>query len=494
MRYETSRTLRRRTLLGVAALAPFAAATGWPSQAVAATDPATAGEWSAPFNMGGIAIHATLLRNDDVLFFQYVEGAAGVDHTSYVGTWNWRSGVTREAPFGYHRDIFCAGHNVLADGRVFIAGGHDHTTGKKQDAVGVAETDIYDPVTRVWTPTPLLGEKRWYPTNVGLANGRTLVFGGQARAGAASNTVDEYDPLTNTMRQLASTATKPLGIYPRMHQVANGKLLKSGPQRMAAYFNPSTSSWSNVASMLFGSRTRGNAVLLPGSQRLLTVGGQSSGSSPATATAEILDTAQSAPKWRYTGSLNHARLHANTVVLPDGQVLIVGGGAAHKYTNPVKIPELYNPVSELWTVMAPQQASRMYHATALLLPDGRVLSAGQDNGPLATYGEIFSPPYLFRGPRPTISDAPSTVSQGGSLQFTSPDAPDLRSVVLIRAGSATHEIDTDQRSVPLTFSASGSTLTAQLPSSANVLPAGYYMLFAVNSDGVPSVAPWIRVS
>jgi len=488
----SQRLVGRRTLLGAAALASLAAATR-PTRAAAAVDPAQCGEWSAPFDMGGIAIHATLLRNDDVLIFQYVEGQAGVDHTSWVGTWNWRSGVTRDAPFTYHRDIFCAGHNVLADGRVFIAGGHDHTTGKKQDPVGVAETDIYDPLTRTWTPTPLLGEKRWYPTNVGLSNGRTLVFGGQARAGAASNTVDEYNATTNSIRTLASTATKPVGMYPRMHLMANGKLLKSGPQRMSAYFDPATSSWSNVGTLLYGARTRGAVVLFPGSQKVLTVGGQSSGSAPATATAEILDTSQAAPKWRYTGSMNYPRVLPSAVTLPDGQVLVVGGGAVFKYTNPVKIAELYSPVTETWAAMAPQQASRMYHGTALLLPDGRVLSAGQDNGPLARYGEIFSPPYLFRGARPTLSGAPASMSLGGQLQFTSPDAADIVKVVLIRPGSSTHEVDTDQRSVVLTFTASGSTVTAQMPGNANEAPAGYYMLFAVNRSGVPSVAPWVHI-
>jgi hypothetical protein len=450
-----------------------------------------AGEWSAPFDMGGVAIHAMLLRNDDVLIFQYVEGAAGVDHTSWVGTWNWRTKVTQDAPFAYHRDIFCAGHNTLADGRVFIAGGHDHTTGKKQDPIGVKETDIYDPLARSWTPTPPMSAARWYPTSVGLANNRTLVFGGQERPGAASNTVEEYDATTNTMRTLGSNATKPLGLYPRMHLMANGKVLRSGPQRKSLYFNPATSSWSSLSPMLYGGRTRGAAVLLPGAQKVMAVGGGSSGS--PTATAEILDTSLATPKWRYTGSLTYPRILLNTVTLPTGEVLAVGGGAAFKYTNPVLFPELYDPVRETWTVMAPQQASRMYHSTALLLPDGRVLSAGQDNGPLARHGEVFSPPYLFRGARPTVSNAPANVSHGGQLQFTSPEAADLSRVVLIRPGSSTHEIDTDQRSVPLSFSVSGTTVSASVPANVDLAPPGYYMLFAVNSVGVPSVAPWVRV-
>ena len=135
--------------------------------------------------MGGVAIHATLMHTDEVLFFQYVEGAAGVDRTSYVATWNWRTGVLRQAPFSAPRDVFCAAHNVLPDGRVFVAGGHDPNTGKKQDAIGVVESDIYDPVARTWTRTAPLGQKRWYPTNVGLPNGRVLVFGGTASPGVA---------------------------------------------------------------------------------------------------------------------------------------------------------------------------------------------------------------------------------------------------------------------------------------------------------------------
>lgn len=488
----TEHTLGRRTLLGAAALAPFAAQAAVLSRAYAAGDPQQVGEWTAPFPLGGVAIHATLLRNDDVLVFQYVEGPAGVDHTSWVGTWNWRTNVTRDAPFTYHRDIFCSSHNMLADGRLFIAGGHDHNTGKKQDPFGVSETDIYDPIARTWTPAPSMSQARWYPTSVGLPDGRTLIFGGQAGPNVPSTTVEEFDATSGTMRTLGGSATLKLGLYPRMHLMANGKILRSGPQRKSMYFDPATNGWTPVSSMLHGGRTRGTVALLPGAQKVLTVGGDASGS--PTATAEILDTAMATPKWRYTAPLAHARQLANSVVLPDGKVLVVGGGAAFKYTNPVLVPELFDPTTETWRDMAPHQAGRMYHATAALLPDGRVLSAGQDSGPYAKHGEVFSPPYLFRGPRPTISGVPQSIARGQQLQFDSPEAADITRVVLIRPGSTTHEIDTDQRSVPLSFSSSGTTVTAQVPSNGFLIPPGYYMLFALNGSGVPAVAPWIRVS
>ena len=479
--------LRRRTLLSAAAVGvPIAVGLRY-STSAAAND--QAGAWAAPFFMGGVAIHATLMHTDEVLFFQDVEGAAGTDRTSYVATWNWRTGVLREAPFTSPRDVFCAANNVLQDGRIFVSGGHDPNTGKKQSPIGVVETDIFDPVARTWTRTAPLGQKRWYPTSVGLANGRTLVFGGTASPGVASTTVDEYDAATNTMRRLPTTANKNVGQYPRMHLMANGRVLRSGTSGSTSSFDPATNRWSNVSSMIYGQRSHGVAALLSGSQIVLTAGGGS-----PTRTAEVLDTSQASPRWRSTGSLTYARMLANTVVLPDGQVLILGGGAAFKSVGPVKIPELYNPTTGVWTPMAAHQGSRMYHATALLLPDARVLLAGQDSGPLARHGEIFSPPYLFRGARPTISTSPATVALGGQFTFTSPQASDLTRVVLIRGGSNTHEIDSDQRSVPLTFTTSGTTVTARVPSSGNEIPKGYYMLFAVNRGGVPSVAPWIRVT
>jgi hypothetical protein len=230
---------------------------------------------------------------------------------------------------------------------------------------------------------------------------------------------------------------------------------------------------------------------LTGARRVLAVGGRSAAG--ITATAEVLDTSQSTPRWRYTGSLTHARQLLNTVVLPDGGVLAVGGGQDFKYLGPVKVPELYDPVTETWRVMAPQQASRMYHATALLLPDGRVLSAGQDDGALAQTGEIFSPPYLFRGPRPTVSAAPTRATHGGRLQVSTPQAAAIARMVLVRPGSCTHGVDNGQRSVALPFTGSGTLLDARVPTSVNKLPRGYYMLFLVDRDGVPSVATWIRI-
>ena len=488
----------RRTVLrvagGLALTATAGGALGGRSRAAAAVaDPAVAGRWSAPFDLGGIGIHATLTHTGDVLLFQYVEGAAGVDHTSWAGTWNHRTGATLPAPLPYDRDIFCAGNNVLPGGRVFLAGGHDHMTGSKQDAVGVAETDTWSPATRTWTPGPLMAQKRWYPTTVGRADGRTLIFGGEERAGLSSDLVEEFDPVTRTLRRYPATASRPLGNYPRMFLAPDGRIVKVGPGRRTLAFNPVSATWSDVATGLHGSRTRGNAVLLPGATRVLAVGGQSPSGSGATGTAEILDLAAAAPSWTATGSLRHPRQLAQAVNLPDGTILLLGGGATFKYGQPVRTPELYRPWTGAWTPMNPQLAGRMYHATAVLLPDARVLSAGQDFGPLARHGEIFSPPYLFRGPRPVITSAPAVVRRGQVFTVATPQAGRIRRVTMVRPGSVTHQIDTDQREVPLRFTGVTGGIRTSVPVNPHALPDGYYLLFVLDVLGVPSIARWVRV-
>lgn len=462
-------------------------------------DAASQGQWAAPYEIGAVPIHATLTHNDEILTFEYPEGAATTDHTSRVVTVNWKTHNVINAAASYDRDFFCAGHIVLADGRVWVAGGHDHTTGKKQDPVGIANTDLWDPIQRAWTPTAPLGQKRWYPTTIGLSDGTTaLTFGGHDRLGSSSTTVDRYDVTTNTMQRLPDSASLPVGNYPSMHY-ALGSVYKVGPLAKAMRFDPSTNAWSSVATMKYAGRTKGASVLLPlrgdgtGPTRILNSGGKGGGSAVPTATAEVIDLSSPKPSWSYTGSMNHARLLHNLRILADGTVAAVGGGDTFKYTGPQKTLEIYDPSSGAWSNMLPQQASRMYHSTSLLLPDGRLWSAGQDSGVLKTKVEVYSPPYLFRGPRPTIQSSPHQISYNSSFSVTTPDATNISKIALVRPGSVTHQIDTDQRYVTLGFSASDGQLAAQAPVSGEVAPPGWYMLFILNSQGVPAVANWIHL-
>jgi Domain of unknown function (DUF1929) len=462
-------------------------------------DPASQGQWASPYEIGVVPIHATLTQNDQILTFEYPEGPAATDHTSRVATVNWRTHQVLDASATYDRDFFCAGHVVLRDGRVWVSGGHDHTTGKKQDGVGVAETDLWDPFVRSWTPTAPLTQKRWYPTTVGLADGTTtLTFGGHERNDVPANTVDRYNAQTNTIQRLPDSASQNFGNYPKMHFVRNS-IYMVAPKARTQRFNISSNTWSRLPSMRFGRRTYGTSVLLPirgdgtGPVRILVSGGTNTAGGPPTATAEVIDVSLSNPAWSYTGPMNHARLLHNLTLLADGSVATVGGGAAFKYTGPQKMLEIYNPNTGVWTDMLPEQGSRMYHSTSLLLPDGTLWSAGQDSGDFKTRVEVYSPPYLFRGPRPTMSSAPQAIAYNSSFTIGTPDAATISKVALVRPGSVTHQLDTEQRYVTLDFTVGAGSLSVSAPITGSVAPPGWYMLFILNSQGVPAIAKWIHL-
>jgi hypothetical protein len=160
------------------------------------------------------------------------------------------------------------------------------------------------------------------------------------------------------------------------------------------------------------------------------------------------------------------------------------------------VPELFDPETETWLEVAPHRYPRMYHATTVLLPDGRVLSAGQDGGDENSdvWGEVYSPPYLFRGERPTIDQAPGQITYGGPLTIRSPDAAAIESVVLVRLTSVTHSVNMEQRLVELDFELAGKgTLRATGPIGPNHAPPGFYLLFILNGDAVPSVSAMVQL-
>jgi hypothetical protein len=158
-------------------------------------------------------------------------------------------------------------------------------------------------------------------------------------------------------------------------------------------------------------------------------------------------------------------------------------------------------------VMAAATVPRLYHSTALLLTDGRVVAAGgnPEGGAQVAWEppapqeemrlEVFSPPYLFRGPRPEIGDAPGTATHGQAITIATPQAGTIRWVSLVRNGVTTHSFDSGQRLVDLTItSQADSTLKATVPANPNLAPPGWYMLFLVDQQAIPSVARWIQIT
>jgi Domain of unknown function (DUF1929)/Glyoxal oxidase N-terminus len=452
-----------------------------------AANPAATGSWTAPFNLTLVSIHAVMLHTGQVLLFSWPNNTVG----SNAVLWDPVSGQITNIALTYERDVFCSGTTVLQDGRVFIAGGHIYQ-GALQPTQGVINTTIFDPVANSWTEGPVMSQARWYPTATLLGDGTVVICGGTINTGTSATTVDQYHPVSNTLTTLPSTANKTMVTYPRVKLLTSG-LLAWTNFPTTCYLNPATATWTNGPKLNSGSRSITDmSVMLPGLTTIMEMGGATAPG--ITGTAELLNLSASAPAWNYTTSMHSPRLWANAVLLADGTVLVVGGGATSYYGGPVLIPEIYKPATGTWTEMAAQTAPRMYHSTALLLPDGRVLSAGQSSGKYENTGEIFSPPYLFKGARPVISQAPGTLSYGQTFTVTTPQAGSISQVALVKAAAVTHSNNFDQRYVKCTFSTNGGTLRVTSPPNTNYAPPGWYMLFLVNSTGVPSVASWVQVS
>jgi hypothetical protein len=449
---------------------------------------ATIGRWSQPVDVGVVGVHSVVLHTGKVLLFFKTTRT-----TKTAVLFDPASGAVTDVspPVTMEYNMFCSAHVSRPNGDVFVVGGNGW--GMPYD-YGTQRTAFFDPDTETWRSGPPMAEARWYPTVATVQDGDALVFSGLIDPGTTAATVERYDGGTRTFSTLPTAATRAMMWYPRMFLLPDGRLVRVGQDQETMFFDPDTATWSDGPSMAYGWRYRGTAIQLPGLERFLAIGGSRDPAVETTRSTEILDLGAPTPGWRASGDLNVARRNLNAVLLPDGKVLAVGGNqGTGLYDDPVLAAELFDPASERWTLMASQNAPRAYHSTAVLLPDGRVLSAGQTNGTSQTTIEMYSPPYLFAGGRPVIERAPANISYGTSFDLTTPDASTVDGVVLIRANTATHGVNFDQRSVDLSFVAGASSLRVSSPSSALEAPPGWYMLFVLRG-GVPSIAKWMHVA
>jgi galactose oxidase len=251
-----------------------------------------------------------------------------------------------------------------------------------------------------------------------------------------------------------------------------------------------TGAWTQVARPVHPGRDYGPAVLY-GEGKVAMIGGDS----PPTAEVEVIDLGASPPTWRLVARMSAARRQHNGTLLPDGRVFVNGGsgGAAfNDETAPILHSEVWDPAANRWTTWASEAVYRGYHSASILLPDGRVLSTG-GRGAQYYSRQIFSPPYLFRGSRPVITAAPDAVALDEPFAVETPDAARVRRVTMIRLGSVTHSFDWEQRFLELPFTSSAGRLTVTSPRNNRVAPPGYYMLFVLRDDGVPSRAHILQI-
>jgi hypothetical protein len=487
-------------------------ATGWHGPYPLPADrPCTAAEggWTIPFRSGAVAIHMALMRTGKLVVFGFdTDDSMGLSRVADPA--NGALFTPPATPM-----LFCSGHAFLPDGKLLVAGGHH------DDA---AKVHTFDPDTRTWTHRATMAQGRWYPTCTALPDGRTLIMSGwfAEENPVLNNSWQIYDAAAGALgpqQPLPSFANQPIELYPFVYVLPSGKVLVHSA-RTTRFFNPpptGTTGGSWDATQLTTADThartwgRGSSVLLPllpsASYRakVLVLGGITDErpnpprGTAAVATAEVLDLGAASPAWRSVASMAAPRIWATSTLLPDGTVLVTGGSAMDNDT-PVFQAELFDPATERWTTLCSMRVPRLYHSTAVLLPDGRVLTAGKDGSRQpAPYlypeyrCEVFSPPYLSKGPRPTFTGAPASAAYGASVTVQTPDAAAIGSVVLIRPGAVTHAFNMDQRLVGLTFTRGAGTITFKTPPNANLAPRGHYMLFLVSDKGVPSVATFLRL-
>lgn len=506
------------------------------------------GAWTqAPYALPNYAIHSALLPTGKVLFWGYPDRAqnGAITNEGRAAVWNPRRGTS---PGAFHKvpppkidvngdghpvpaPIWCAGESHLPNGDILVTGGNlVNPTGSNRgqiytDYAGIPNVFTFDPWTETWTQQQSLEAGRWYPTQIELADGTTDILGGytdQAPGAIFNQTLDMFQAPDDPLGQgvVTSGGLQPYGqtLFPRLELLPNGDVIMAGPTPLdTAIFDPKTQGWSDYPD--FGDARNGTNIILEpgtyqGSWRISLIGGYgwNQGDHGAFRTTETTLASDPNPSWREGPALNVPRAWENTILLPDGSKVAVGGGTGYNHvagnfaTSPSarqRQVEVYDPVRHVWRLGPPEVEDRTYHSTALLLPDGRVWSAGDDDHPLQADGnpstsdtaEIYSPPYLFRGARPAISKWPATLGyQQTATVRTGHSGPDPESAVLISPAAATHSVDTSQRYVKLkVLGADANRLHVESPPDPEVAPPGYYMLFVLDADGVPSKARWVQL-
>ena len=505
-------------------------------------DPTREGKWELlPFHSGVLAVHTALLPTGKVLFFagsgssatrfgspDFGNEAKGI-FTSVVwdpsvppgpGNPNFFHPKTLRDGTGRPFDFFCGGDSFLSDGRLLSAGG----TIAYNNFKGRADATVFDPKTEQWSFVKKMAHGRWYPTLITLADGRVLATTGLDETGNNHNQALEiYSATTDTWQQLHVQQGFPgLPLYAHLFLLADGRVFFSGgrmddplqvePSIIDLTKNPvQTKPVPDLLDPVF--RNQSASVILPPAQdqKVMVIGGGPVGKpdkTDATDKVSIVDLKAANPVYVEAAPLQLPRLHLNAVLLPDHTVFVTGGSLKQEDQPLARLQaEIYDPATDTWHLMATATVPRLYHSTAVLLPDGRVVAAGgnPEGGQSVTWEppdpeeemrlEVFSPPYLFKGPRPVINNVPTEWKYGQTIAIQSPQAGNIRWASIVKNGVTTHSFDNGQRLVDLDIvSQGGTSIQAVVTQNPNIAPPGWYMLFLIDSNGVPSIATWVHLT
>ncbi len=480
---------------------------------------ATSGKWGPVVAWDIVPLHIHLLPSGKVLGWgKYEDGGVMGTMATRPRLWDPAAGPPTSA-IEVQADtmLFCSGHTLMADGRLMVTGGH------KRDNVGIDVTNIFDPASQTWTTgLPKMAFGRWYPTVTTLADGRVLTMAGNDSAGNVVTTPEIWEN-NNHWVPLPGAGSLNIPYYPRNFVAPDGRIFMAGERIKSRWFDVDGTAaggrgkWTTGPNHVWPfNRDYGTAAMYEAGKILYTGGGGNPSWSQSpdakddapTAIAEKIDLNAGSPAWSSAGMMEFPRRHLNSTILPDGTVLITGGTKGGGFVDinlgdAARAAELWDPKTNQWKTLAANSVMRVYHSVSLLLPDGTVLHGASGNAmagganpvpvPDEANHEIFSPPYLFKGARPTITSTPSSVSYGQTFPVATPNAAQITDARWIRLGSVTHAFDASQRANTLTFTRTATGVDVTAPADPNLAPPGYYLLFVLNRNGVPSTGKIIRV-
>ncbi|MFO0982335.1 MAG: hypothetical protein U1E76_11465 [Planctomycetota bacterium] len=420
-------------------LAAFAIVVAIAIHARAAGDILQDGAWEGPISWPVIAIHTVLLPSGEVLQFSYLPHVREPQPVAEQHVVLAPPGLGAEAwvidprtlvghDVGLARSLFCGGHSLLPDGRALITGG----TLRHDPDAGLRDTHVFDPQLRSWTRLADMRRGRFYPTNVTLEDGRTVVLSGVDEGGSINRRVELFDAASGW--SVLPGADHSLDLYPRAHLLSSGLVVVVGPGRTTETLDVASAAWQAVAETRYPERREGTSFLIPRQRDQVMVLGGFTSPHLATYTTERIDLAQPDPSWQWGPPMNRQRCFLNAIILLDGNVLVLGGQRDVSDQRTAVLPtELYEPDRNAFRMVASLHRARLYHSSAALLPDGRVIVGGGDGERTV---ELYSPPYMFRS-RPRITQAPATIHYGErflvSYQPTAGDDP-IVEVALLRPG------------------------------------------------------------
>jgi YVTN family beta-propeller protein len=392
-------------------------------------------------------------------------------------------------------DIFCSSQLVLADGSGIAINGGDNWTGTRTTNTGNNGSTIYNPATNALTRGATMNRSRWYSSATMLLNGEIYIQGG-----SGGTDRPEIRGANGAYRVLTGANTSGFdATYPRNYIAPDGRVFGIDSAGRMYYVNTaglgSVSTAGQLASATAGSDASG-AMFAPG--RILQYGGNSNQSI-------IIDINGASPSIASSGAMLRQRRLSVATLLPNGRVVATGGSRVwNALTDVSNEAEIWDPQTGQWTLGATMVRPRLYHGNAMLLPNGTVLVFGggapaPSGGSNNLNAEIYYPPYLFtvagtEAPRPSVDAAPTVVDTGRTVQIAVTSGRPISRVTLVKTGSSTHGWNMDQRFVDLPFSGSGGSLAVQIPARASDVPPGMWMLFVLDDAGVPSVAKMVRVN